>query len=471
MMIVMGGVLMSNLFRHIPAVDKILMDPEITEASRGIPSLEVTSVVRQFLDELRGEIAVQKVACTKEEIIARLVLELKATKRRKFQPVVNATGVLLHTNLGRAPLPELAIERLQSLGQGYFNLELDLNTGERGSRYASVSRLFNLLLAGEQGQVEKSTNSTCDTVVVNNNAGAVLVALKALTAGQEVIVSRGQLVEIGGGFRVPEVMATSGCHLKEVGTTNRTRLSDYAGAVTEQTKAILLVHPSNYSMIGFTESVPRDKLAQLAGERGLLLIEDIGSGAFHPFEEPLVSSALRHSHIVTYSGDKLFGGPQAGIISGRKDLVDIIKKDPLLRALRIDKLSLIALEAVLELHLGKAYNKLPLWALASVDPEEIRLRAETWQSHVGPGLKGEVVQAESTMGGGSLPGETISSWALALQSSKLSSAELAEWLRRNDPPVMGRIVQDRVLLDPRTVLPSQDQLITSLLQGGVASCS
>lgn len=462
---------MSILFRHIPAVDKILIDPNIIEASHGLPHLEVTAIIRQCLDELRREIAAQNVAFSEDEILSRLVVELKANKRRKFQPVVNATGVLLHTNLGRAPLPELATKRLQSLGHGYFNLELDLNTGERGSRYTSVSRLFNLLLTGEQGPLGKNTNTTLDTVVVNNNAGAVLVALKALTAGQEVIVSRGQLVEIGGGFRVPEVMAASGCHLKEVGTTNRTRLSDYAGAITEQTKAILLVHPSNYSIVGFTESVHREKLAQLAKERGLLLIEDIGSGAFRPFEEPLVSSALRHSHLVTYSGDKLFGGPQAGIISGHKDLIDIIKRDPLLRALRIDKLSLIALEAVLELHLEKAYHKLPLWAFANLDCNDIKLRAEKWQSQLGPGLQGEVVQTESTMGGGSLPGETISSWALALQSSQLSSAELAEWLRQSDPPVMGRIVQDSVLLDPRTVLPSQDQLIISLLQGGVTTCS
>ncbi len=284
-------------------------------------------------------------------------------------------------------------------------------------------------------------------------------------------MSRGQLVEIGGGFRVPEVMAASGCILKEVGTTNRTRLSDYANAITEQTRAILLVHPSNYAMVGFTESVPREELAQLARERGLLLIEDIGSGAFPPFSEPLVPGALKHSHIVTYSGDKLFGGPQAGIISGRKDLVDIIKRDPLLRALRIDKLSLLALEAVLELHLNKDYGRLPLWAMASLDPKVLKERAEKWLSHLGPGLQGEVVRTESTMGGGSLPGQGIESWALALRAPELSSTELARWLRQSTPPVMGRIVHDRVLLDPRCVLPSQDELIISLLQGGVQACS
>ena len=460
---------MSNLFRHIPAVDKVLLDAEIAEVSRGLSDVELTATVRSTLDRLRLEVAAKEEPMQQSEIMARIAIELETCKKRKFQPVINATGVLLHTNLGRAPLPELALERLRSLGQGYFNLELDLSDGERGSRYASVSRLFNLLIAAEHGQ--SGTKNALDTVIVNNNAGAVLVALKALTAGKEVIVSRGQLVEIGGGFRVPEVMAASGCHLKEVGTTNRTRLSDYANAITEETKAILLVHPSNYAMIGFTESTSREQLAQLAEERGLLLIEDIGSGAFHPCEEPLVSSALKSSHIVTYSGDKLFGGPQAGVISGRTDLVKNIKRDPLLRALRIDKLSLIALEAVLELHLSKDYAKLPLYALSSLDPGEIKLRAEAWQNQLGPGLKGEVVPAESTMGGGSLPGETIPSWALALQSSQLSSEELAQWLRKNNPPVMGRIVQDRVLLDPRTVLSSQDDLVARLLRGGVAACS
>ncbi|NMB19780.1 MAG: L-seryl-tRNA(Sec) selenium transferase [Firmicutes bacterium] len=456
---------MSNLYRHIPAVNKVLADPQIIQVSQGLSSVEVTAVVRSTLDQLRQEIAAREEAIPQQEIMSRIALELETSKKRKFQPVINATGVLLHTNLGRAPLPQVALERLRALGEGYFNLELDLRSGARGSRYASVARLFNLLLAAELGPSD--TTSSLDTVIVNNNAGAVLVALKALTAGQEVIVSRGQLVEIGGGFRVPDVMAASGCQLKEVGTTNRTRVTDYAAAITEQTKAILLVHPSNYAMIGFTESTPREELAQLAQERGILLIEDIGSGAFEPFAEPLVSSALKHSHIVTYSGDKLFGGPQAGIISGRKDLVDIIKRDPLLRALRIDKLSLIALEAVLELHLNKDYKELPLCAMAQLDPSHVKQRAEAWQSQLGPGLQGEVVAAESTMGGGSLPGETIASWALALQSPKLSSAELHEWLRRRNPPIMGRIVQDRVLLDPRTVLDSQDESVLAILRGGL----
>jgi len=456
---------MSNLYRHIPAVNKVLADPQIIQVSQGLSSVEVTAVVRSTLDQLRQEIAAREEAIPQQEIMSRIALELETSKKRKFQPVINATGVLLHTNLGRAPLPQVALERLRALGEGYFNLELDLRSGARGSRYTSVARLFNLLLAAELGPSD--TTSSLDTVIVNNNAGAVLVALKALTAGQEVIVSRGQLVEIGGGFRVPDVMAASGCQLKEVGTTNRTRVTDYAAAITEQTKAILLVHPSNYAMIGFTESTPREELAQLAQERGILLIEDIGSGAFEPFAEPLVSSALKHSHIVTYSGDKLFGGPQAGIISGRKDLVDIIKRDPLLRALRIDKLSLIALEAVLELHLNKDYKELPLCAMAQLDPSHVKQRAEAWQSQLGPGLQGEVVAAESTMGGGSLPGETIASWALALQSPKLSSAELHEWLRRRNPPIMGRIVQDRVLLDPRTVLDSQDESVLAILRGGL----
>ncbi len=272
-------------------------------------------------------------------------------------------------------------------------------------------------------------------------------------------------MEIGGGFRVPEVIAASGCILKEVGTTNRTRLSDYERAITPETKAILLVHPSNYSIVGFTETVSREELAQLAKERGLL-IEDVGSGAFDPFPEPLVSTALQSSQIVTYSGDKLLGGPQAGIITGRQDLIDIIKREPLLRAIRIDKLSLIALEAVLELYLNQDYAELPLWLMATLEPEVIKSRAEYWLSQLGPNLEGEVLPTHSTMGGGSLPGETIPSWALVLWSKRKTSDDLARWLRHSQPPVMGKIIQDRLWLDPRTVLPSQEDALVEILRRG-----
>lgn len=453
---------MSNLFRQIPAVDKLLAEPLIQEAAAGLSSAEVTAAVRRGLDQVRAEICAANSPLSGEEIRSRVVQGLENYKLSKFQPVINATGVLLHTNLGRAPLPAAALERIQQLGEGYFNLELDLASGARGSRYTPVAQLFNLLLDSELGQL--------DTVVVNNNAGAVLITLKALTAGSEVIVSRGQLVEIGGGFRVPEVMAASGCKLVEVGTTNRTRLQDYAQAITPQTKAILLVHPSNYTILGYTETVPREALAQLAQEHGLLLIEDLGSGALTPFPEPLVTTAVKHSHIVTYSGDKLLGGPQAGVISGRRELISTIKKDPLLRALRIDKLSLLALEAVLELYLNKDYEQLPLWKLASLPEQEIKMRAEEWLQQLGPGLKGEVVPSQAAMGGGSLPGETIPSWALALYSPLLSCQELTVWLRRSTPPVVGRIVQDRILLDPRTVLPHEEQELVKLLQRGVGAC-
>lgn len=450
---------MSNLFRHIPAVHKLLSEPRIAEASTEMSATETTSVIRGFLNQLRQCILATQQAPDYEEIITKLVEELQTYQLHKFQPVINATGVLLHTNLGRAPLPPLALRRLQELGQGYFNLELNLATGERGSRYTNVARLFNLL--NDPGQTTIN-----DTVIVNNNAAAVLVVLKALAAGHEVLVSRGQLVEIGGGFRVPEVIAASGCILKEVGTTNRTRLSDYERAITPETKAILLVHPSNYSIVGFTETVSREELAQLAKERGLLLIEDVGSGAFDPFPEPLVSTALQSSQIVTYSGDKLLGGPQAGIITGRQDLIDIIKREPLLRAIRIDKLSLIALEAVLELYLNQDYAELPLWLMATLEPEVIKSRAEYWLSQLGPNLEGEVLPTHSTMGGGSLPGETIPSWALVLWSKRKTSDDLARWLRHSQPPVMGKIIQDRLWLDPRTVLPSQEDALVEILRRG-----
>jgi len=454
---------MSNLFRQTPAVDKLLADPAVQEAAADLPRPEVAALIRQELDAIRAELARLPQGLGPGEIRSRVVQRLKRCRLNRFQQVINATGVLIHTNLGRAPLPDQALQRLQDLGRGYFNLELDLAQGTRGSRYASLARLFNLLLEDAAGKN--------DTVVVNNNAGAVLLVLKALAAGREVIVSRGQLVEIGGGFRVPEVMAASGCRLVEVGTTNRTRLSDYAQAITPETKAILLVHPSNYTIMGFTESVPREDLAQLAEAHGLYLIEDLGSGSFAPFPEPRVPTALEHSHIVTYSGDKLLGGPQAGIIHGRRELVAVIKKDPLLRALRIDKLSLLALEAVLELYLRKEYASLPLWALASQPAAQLRERATAWLHRLGPGLEGEVVECASTMGGGSLPGETIPSWALALTSPALSAQELLDLLRRNTPPIIGRIARERVLLDPRTVLPEQDQDVAACLERGVQPCS
>ncbi len=451
---------MSNLFRHIPAVDRLLDHQKVLEAGAGMSKTELTRLIQDFLADVRAEISSGGQACSQGEILPRLIERIQNYKRQKFQEVINATGVLLHTNLGRAPLPKTALERIDRLASSYFNLELDLNSGERGSRYTNVARLFNLL-SSPAGQ-------ELDSVIVNNNAAAVLVSLKALAAGSEVIVSRGQLVEIGGGFRVPEVIAASGCLLKEVGTTNRTRLEDYARAITERTRAILLVHPSNYCIMGFTETVPREDLARLAQERGLLLIEDIGSGAFPPFSEPLVSTALKDSHLVTYSGDKLLGGAQAGIITGRQDLIDIIKKEPLLRAMRIDKLSLVALEAVLELYLNDDLEQLPLWAMANVAPEEIKKRAQTWLTHLGPGLQGEIQPCLSTMGGGSLPGETISSWALVLHSPKHSARAVADWLRLGDPPVMARIAQERVWLDPRTVLPAQDGRLLSVLKEGMS---
>lgn len=455
---------MANLLRSIPSVDRLLNEPSIREMSKGLSLLETTEIVRTFLNQLRTQLIQSPAKVDYEQVVSQLADEIRRLQLQKFQSVINATGVLIHTNLGRAPLPTSALQRLKELGNGYFNLELDLTTGTRGSRYANAARLLNVLSASDNP-------SETDTVVVNNNAAAVLVVLKALTEGKEVIVSRGELVEIGGGFRIPEVMAASGCLLKEVGTTNRTRLSDYRNAITPNTAAILRVHPSNYHIVGFTESVSRQSLAQLCKEHDLLLIEDVGSGAFYPFDEPLVSTALKHSSIVTYSGDKLLGGPQAGIISGRADLISIIKKDPLLRAIRIDKLSLIVLEEVLQLYLRKEYDRLPLWVMATIPLDKIRQRAETWLDHLGPGLIGEVKPTQSTMGGGSLPGETIPSWALVIHSEQLTPSQLEERLRSADPPMMGRIHQDRVWLDPRTVLPEQDKLVQRILAQGVTVCS
>lgn len=303
-------------------------------------------------------------------------------------------------------------------------------------------------------------------MVVNNNAAAVLLALAGLAQGREVIISRGQLIEIGGGFRIPEVMAQSGARMVEVGTTNRTRLSDYAGAITEQSAAIMRVHTSNFKVIGFTEAVSLAELVTLGRERGLIVLDDIGSGAlidtssFGLAHEPMAQESLSAgADLVLFSGDKLLGGPQAGIVIGRADLVETLKRHPLARALRADKLCLAGLAATLEHYRrGEALEKIPVWRMISLPAEAIRARAEAWAAVIG----GAVMPSESTIGGGSLPGETLPTWVFAPPADQPHDA--AARLRQHHPPVIARVAQDRLLLDPRTVLPGQDELLLAALK-------
>jgi L-seryl-tRNA(Ser) seleniumtransferase len=369
--------------------------------------------------------------------------------------VINATGVIIHTNLGRAPLADAARARVLELGGGYTNLEYDLERGIRGSRAVHAELLLTRITGAEAA------------AVVNNNAGATLLVLAALAGGREVIISRGELVEIGGGFRVPDVLAQSGAILREVGTTNRTRAGDYSAAIGDRTALILRVHPSNFRIEGFTARPSLDELAALAHRFELPLVEDLGSGALAPLvkDEPLVADSLRAgADVVCFSGDKLLGGPQAGILVGRRDLIDRIRTHPLMRALRVDKLTYAALEATLIEYLaGRATQSVPVARMLSMRVEEVearareladRLRARGWQV--------EVLDGRSTIGGGSAPGVELPTKLVALSRAGESADTTEAALRHRRLPVIGRIERDRVVLDLRTVDPADDRLLAEL---------
>ncbi len=379
--------------------------------------------------------------------------------RTRLTDVVNATGVLIHTNLGRVPLGEEQAEAVRRVAMNYSNLEYDLEQGRRGDRYAHSRAGLESLLEAQA------------VVVVNNNAAAVLVTLAALGGGGEVVISRGELIEIGGEFRMPDVMSLSGVRLVEVGTTNRTHLADYERAIGADTKALLKVHPSNYRVVGFTTSPSVRDLVRLAHGRGLPLLYDAGSGLVDRdvdpgwvAQEPVIQQTLSEgADVVTFSGDKLLGGPQAGIIAGRKDLVDRIAKHPLMRAVRPDKMTLAALQATVELYLAGRKDELPLWKMATASDESLRARAEAAVTRIGgelpEGVKVEPVATAAVAGGGSLPGTEIGSWAIAATHPERSPDDLAARLRAGSPPVIARIEDDRVLLDLRSVDPALDHIV------------
>jgi len=370
-------------------------------------------------------------------------------------PVINATGVIIHTNLGRAPLSDQALQGLHEIASGYSNLEYDLEQGARGSRYTHAEAQLCAITGAEAA------------LVVNNNAGAALLALTHLAQGREVIVSRGQLVEIGGGFRVPEVMAQSGARLVEVGTTNRTYVRDYQAALSENTALLMFVHRSNFYLGGFVHEPSLAEVAAAAHDAGLPLYADLGSGAlrdtteFGLKHEPTVQECLQAgADVVSFSGDKLVGGPQGGIIVGRADLVEGMRAHPLMRALRVDKLTLAALQGTLQAYRrGRELQEVPVWRMIAMPLEEIRRRAQAWQRELG---LGEVRPSRSTVGGGSLPGETLPTEVLALAGERPQA--LAARLRAATPPVIVRIENDAVVLDPRTVLPEQDEVLVEVLR-------
>ena len=426
------------------------------------------AAARRAIDLARQSIRQGRPAPSFDEIVDATRKIVDQESETPLRPVINATGVLIHTNLGRAPLGRRQLDAVVEIAGSYSNLEYDVEEGRRSSRYEHAAKLLTALTGAEAA------------LVTNNNAAAVLVTLVALCAEKEVLISRGELVEIGGEFRIPDVMALSGSRLVEVGTTNRTRLADYRSKLTDATAAILKVHLSNYRVVGFTASVPARELWELARSRGIPFIHDLGSGfmsapagASWAREEPLVDVALSDgADIVTFSGDKLLGGPQAGIILGRGALVEKIARHPLLRAVRVDKMTLAALEETLRAHMEDRLTDLPLWSMALAATEELEARAKHLAealSAANKGLKAEAQPVSSVTGGGSLPGEELASWAIALDHGERSAAELARALRHADTPVIGRIADDHLLLDLRSVPPVQDPQLLALVTNALAA--
>ncbi len=449
-----------DTLRALPSVHQLLEAPEASAmiASHGRPL--VRFAVQRVIDEERRTGAIAQPEA-RWSAIERVIQELR---RPRLRPVVNATGVILHTNLGRAPLAPAAAEAAAAIAGRYSTLEFDPQTGRRGRRHDLAADLLRHL-SGAEG-----------AAVVNNCAAAVLLMLTALAKGKEVIVARGELVEIGGGFRMPDVMRLSGARMVEVGTTNRTRAEDYAAAITPRTAVILKVHASNFQVIGFTETVELKDLATIARQHQLLLLHDLGSGAlletaaYGLAEEPRIQdSLLSGADLVACSADKLLGGPQAGLLLGSAALVDRVMKHPLARAVRVDKMTLAALIATLDLYLTQSIAGLPIWDMLGASAESIAARARAWQSRLRErGAAVDVVAAESTVGGGSLPGERLPTTALAITPRRRGATDLLRRLREHEPPVIGRIVEERVLLDPRTVLPGEDDVIVEAVIAALA---
>jgi L-seryl-tRNA(Ser) seleniumtransferase len=463
----------SALFRQLPSVDDVMRGLAASALAATYGQDSLTDAVRVVLARLRQEIASGllnedglELALTGLE--SAVEIQLREASSYSLRSVINATGVILHTNLGRAPLGEAAIAHIRETAGVYSNLEFDLAAGARGKRDVHVDRLFQRLLNEE---VKNGAETNVSTIVVNNNAAAVLLALNTFADGGEVIVSRGELVEIGGSFRIPDVMAKSGAILREVGTTNRTRAADFAHAITDRTRLLLRVHRSNFEITGFTEQASTAELVALARQRGIPLMEDLGSGALFDLRsigiagEPGVLDSLRAGvDIVTYSGDKLLGGPQAGLISGTSALIARMRSNSLFRALRVDKLIYAALEATLLAYLRHDHDAIPALRMMRASKEAIGERAEALAARVAtPKLKVEIVDGESILGGGAAPSSVLPTRLLALACEGLSADELAARLRGSEPPIIARVEESRVLLDLRTVFASQDEAIQKAL--------
>ena len=455
-----------QLLRQIPKVDELLKMPVLEALLEEMPAQTVTRAVRQALEDLRRDVLEGKIEelpgrdalCTR---IVKLACRENAPSLRR---VINGTGIILHTNLGRACLSDKAAQAACSVAGSYSNLEFNLATGGRGLRYTHVEELLCRLTGAESA------------LVVNNNAAAVLLTLSALTAGGQVVVSRGELVEIGGSFRVPDIMEACGAVLKEVGTTNKTHLRDYEKAICDDTKALMKVHTSNYRIVGFTETPALADLVELGHSRDMLVIEDLGSGClvdlnqFGIHGEPTVLDSLRAGvDVVSISGDKLLGGPQAGIILGKKKYIDILKKHPLTRAMRVDKMTLAALEATLRSYEAeKATSEIPTIAMLAASQEYLKDKAQRLCTKLmDAGCNAQVVATEGQVGGGSVPTQMLPSFAVAMVPKTGSLDEMEEKFRLGEPAIIGRINHDRYLLDARTLKETDfEEIVTRAVEAG-----
>jgi L-seryl-tRNA(Ser) seleniumtransferase len=464
----------AELLRQIPSVDELLAQPRLAALAKRVDRNLVVEITRAVLGDLRLRIARETAVAILAEISAlasdpasleeRITSLVERILSRSLQPVINATGVILHTNLGRAPLTEAVVSEFRRTATQYSNLEYDLEAGARGKRDVHTTELLTRLTRAEAG------------IVVNNCAAAVLVTLAALACGGEVIVSRGELIEIGDGFRIPEIMEQSGAILREVGTTNRTRLADYENAISEKTRLLLRVHPSNFKVTGFTDKPSLQELVALSQRSSLPLVEDLGSGCFVDLSEfgvsePTVKQSIEAGvSVVMFSGDKLLGGPQAGIIAGKRELVARVRRYPLFRALRVDKLTIAALEATLGAYLRAAWDEIPAMRMIRATPQELKRRAENFIRELRPELPLEEVEIEITdgsslAGGGSTPAQSLPTKIIRIASARYSATKLEQRLRRAPAgvSVIARVEDDQLILDLRTVFPEQESLLIKTL--------
>lgn len=450
-------------FRRLPSVDKLLSDKRIAKLCENFLHETMVELIRRRLAEIRWSISQGGSVLSFKEMVNSIVTRAYNLESLSLQPVINATGVILHTNLGRAPLSLQTIKAMELASRGYSNLEFDLDSGKRGSRQVHVEQLLCQLTGAEAA------------LVVNNNASGVLLALSALARRREVIVSRGQAVEIGGGFRIPEVTLQSGAKLREVGTTNRTYSADYEQAITSKTAALLRVHSSNFKIIGFTGSVSLEELVKLGHRYNLPVLDDIGSGClidttrFGLDPEPRVQDSISvGASLVFFSGDKLLGGPQAGIMVGDKEFVEKMKKHPLARAVRIDKVRLAGLAATLVHYLkGEPAEKIPVLRLIATPLSEIEQRAKRWIQFLGDSAT--VIPGESMVGGGSLPGSTLPTRLVAIRLRGAKVQSLAQNLRQHRPPIIGRVAKNSLLLDPRCMLPEEEEILLKTVHDNLLS--